>query len=214
MPENQEIQTQVTQPTREPEMVELRGTNEVVFDVNNLPPEFARYVDQERTKASRTARANAKKELMKDQDFIDSIRNQVTPEIQHTVEQTNADNIKALTRRLAKSEVTNVLSRAGMSDSEIDGMADMFIGDDIEDSVTKANAFVSLFNQSVQSRLDKQQQQAVTHMTVPGVPSPEVNETARLQAELDEARKDTSYRKAIRISAIMREASEKGITLK
>ena len=203
-------------PTVETQTVEnpTATNSEVVFDVNNLPPEFARYVDQERTKASRTARANAKKELMKDQTFIDSIRNQVTPEIQHTVEQTNADNIKALTRRLAKSEVTNVLSRAGMSDSEIADIADIFVGDDIEDSVTKATSFVSLFNQSVQSRLDKQQQQAVTQMTVPGVPSPEVNDTARLQAELDEARKDTSYRRGIKISAIMREASEKGITLK
>lgn len=185
-----------------------------MFDPNNLPPEFARYVDQQRTQASQTARANAKKELLKDENFLNEVRGTVTPQVEKTTEQKFHDQLSALSLRTSKSEVRNILSQAGIKGDEALPYIDMFATEDIESSVEKATNFVSAFNNTIKSRIDEKQQEDLQNMTTPQVNTNTVTETENLQTQLDEARKDTSFMKNVRISAIMRVASEKGITLK
>ena len=208
-----ENQAQVQTQVQENQQVQNPQTN-FVFDVNNLPPEFARYVDQQRTQASQTARANAKKELMKDENFLNEVRGTVTPQVEKTAEQKFHDQLVKLSLRSSKSEVRNVLYQAGIKGDEATPYIDMFSTEDIEASIDRANKFVSAFNNTIQSRMDKQQQEAVVNMTTPMANPNQLTEQETLQAQLDEARKDTSYMKGVRISAIMRAASEKGITLK
>lgn len=185
-----------------------------MFDPNNLPPEFAKYVDQQRTQASQTARANAKKELMKDENFLNEIRGTVTPQVEKTTEEKFHDQLMALSLRSSKSEVENILYRAGIKGEEAQTYVDMFATEDIEGSIDKVTKFVSAFNNTLQSRMDKKHQEDIQNMTTPQTTSTTVTEQQDLQAQLDEARKDTSYMRSVRISAIMRAASEKGITLK
>ena len=90
----------------------------------------------------------------------------------------------------------------------------MFASEDIDKSVEMVNTFVSSFNNTLQSRIDKQHQEEIQTMTTPQTAAATVTEQQDLQAQLDEARKDTSFMKNVRISAIYRTASEKGITLK
>lgn len=179
-----------------------------------MPPEFARYVDQQRTQASQTARANARKELMKDETFLNEIRGTVTPQVEKTTEQKFHDQLSALSLRTAQSEVRNVLSQANIKGEEAQTYIDMFATEDIDASVERVTKFVSAFNNTLQSRMDKKQQEDLLNMTTPQVNANTVTEVQDLQSQLDEARKDTSFMKNVRISAIMRTASEKGITLK
>lgn len=183
----------------------------VEFDIHNLPPEFQRYLDQERTRASQTARANARKELAQDQEFIAQVRSGFEQEVNHTVE----EQIQVLNKRISSGDVRNVLMQGGINDAEdLQYYTDLFASEDIDGSVEKAKSFVSRYNKSLQDRMDKKQQQSVRNMDTPATNPSTVNEKDSLQAQLDEARKDTSYMRAVRISSIMRQASEKGITLK
>lgn len=183
----------------------------VEFDIHNLPPEFQRYLDQERTRASQTARANARKELAQDPEFIAQVRSGFEQEVNHTVE----EQIQVLNKRISSGDVRNVLMQGGITDAEdLQYYTDLFASEDIDGSVEKAKSFVSRYNKSLQDRMDKKQQQSVRNMDTPATNPSTVNEKDSLQAQLDEARKDTSYMRAVRISSIMRQASEKGITLK
>lgn len=183
----------------------------VEFDIHNLPPEFQRYLDQERTRASQTARANARKELAQDQEFIAQVRSGFEQEVNHTVE----EQIQVLNKRISSGDVRNILMQGGINDVEdLQYYTDLFASEDIDGSVEKAKSFVSRYNKSLQDRMDKKQQQSVRNMDTPATNPSTVNEKDSLQAQLDEARKDTSYMRAVRISSIMRQASEKGITLK
>ena len=183
----------------------------VEFDIHNLPPEFQRYLDQERTRASQTARANARKELAQDQEFIAQVRSGFEQEVNHTVE----EQIQVLNKRISSGDVRNVLMQGGINDAEdLQYYTDLFASEDIDGSVEKAKSFVSRYNKSLQDRMDKKQQQSVRNMDTPATNPSTVNEKDSLQAQLYEARKDTSYMRAVRISSIMRQASENGITLK
>lgn len=183
----------------------------VELDIHNLPPEFQRYLDQERTRASQTARANARKELAQDPEFIAQVRSGFEQEVNHTVE----EQIQVLNKRISSGDVRNILMQGGINDVEdLQYYTDLFASEDIDGSVEKAKSFVSRYNKSLQDRMDKKQQKSVRNMDTPATNPSTVNEKDSLQAQLDEARKDTSYMRAVRISSIMRQASEKGITLK
>ena len=210
--ENQTQQTQQNQAQNNQQTQAQQ--NSPVFDINNLPPEFARYVDQQRTQASQTARANAKKELMKDEKFLSEIRGTVTPQVENTTEEKFHVEIAGLKLRTSRSEVKGILSQAGIKGEEALPYIDMFASEDIDKSVEMVNTFVSSFNNTLQSRIDKQHQEEIQTMTTPQTAAATVTEQQDLQAQLDEARKDTSFMKNVRISAIYRSASEKGITLK
>lgn len=185
-----------------------------MFDVNNLPPEFVRYVDQQRTQASQTARANARKELMKDETFLNEIRGTVTPQVEKTTEEKFHDQLTALSLRASKSEVRTILSQGGIKGEDADTYIDMFATEDIDSSVERATKFVSAFNNTLQSRMDKKHQEDLVNMTTPQASSNPTTEKDTLQAQLDEARKDQSFYGPVKVSSIMRIASEKGITLK
>lgn len=183
----------------------------VEFDIHHLPPEFQRYLDQERTRASQTARANARKELAQDQEFISQVRSGFEQEVNDTVE----GQIKALNKRIASGDVRNVLMEGGITNAEdLQYYTDLFATEDIDGSVEKATSFVSRYNKSLQDAREKTQQKAVRNMQVPGANASTVNDKDSLQAQLDEARKDTSYMREVKIASIMRQASEKGIMLK
>ena len=223
--ENQTQQTQV-QNNQQTQQVNNNGTtqttpltaeplqNNFVFDPNNLPPEFVRYVDQQRTQASQTARANARKELMKDETFLNEIRGTVTPQVEKTTEEKFHDQLTALSLRASKSEVRTILSQGGIKGEDADTYIDMFATEDIDSSVERATKFVSAFNNTLQSRMDKKHQEDLVNMTTPQASSNPTTEKDTLQAQLDEARKDQSFYGPVKVSSIMRIASEKGITLK
>lgn len=185
-------------------------TNNVQFDPSTLSPEAMRWVDQQRTQASQTARRN----LMKDEGFLNELRTQMQPQVQKTVEEQTQERMSALEKMVSTAQVGSILSKAGIPDEQISDYVSLFATSNIEESVEKATNFASVFANTVQSRVDAQQQQALVNMTTPTAPITQVTDQDSLQARYDEAKKDTSYMRGVKISQIMREASEKGITLK
>lgn len=151
---------------------------------------------------------------MKDETFLAEIRNAMQPQVQKTMEEQMHDQIESLNKRLAQSEVKGILTSAGIPAEQIQNYVDLFADGDIDGSIQRTNNFVSVFKTSVQSMMDAQHQQAVREMPTPQTSATSVSEQQALQARLDEARKNTNFRaRDVLISSIMREASEKGITL-
>lgn len=188
---------------------------QTAFDPNTLSPEAKAWVDRQRTQASQTARANARKELLKDESFLNEIRQSMQPQVQHSVEEQMQGQITALNKRLANSEVTRILQSANIPTEQMATYVELFATEDIDTSIQNATNFVSAFNTSLQTFKQMQQQQAIQSMPTPQTASTSVSEQQALQARLDEARNNLNPRlRDIAISAIMREASEKNITLK
>lgn len=184
------------------------------FDVNNLPPEFASYLDQQRTQASNTARNNARNELMQDPAFLKEVQATVTPKVQQTLEEQMEANLRDSRIERATAKVERLLSNAKVSDEDIPTYLSMLVSDDIEGSVEKATSFVSTFNKTLESALSEKQQKAMQTMTTPQTNATSVTEQDRLQSDYDNAKKDTSPRRGVKLAGLIREAQEKGITLK
>lgn len=210
-------QTQQTQGTTEPQTQQTQQTQQTTtnqFDPKTLSPEAMAWVDRQRTQASQTARANARKDLLKDESFLNEVRKSMQPQVQQTVEQQMQGQISDLNKRLATSEVMRILSGANIPAEQMTTYVELFANEDIDASIQRATNFVSAFTTSLQTFRDAQQQQAVQNMTTPQTSSSSVSEQQALQARLDEARKSTNFRsRDVLISSIIREASEKGITL-
>ena len=216
MPEiqNQTNQTAEAQIQTESQTQSQHQSNASQFDPSTLSPEALAWVDRQRTQASQTARANARRDLMKDESFLNEVRQTMQTQVQQTVEQQMQSQISQLNRRVATSEVTRILSGAKIPTEQMPTYIELFVNDDIDASIQKATNFVSAFTTSLQSMQEAQQQSDIRNMTTPPTASNSVSEQQALQARLDEARKNINFRaRDVLISSIMREASEKGITL-
>lgn len=172
-------------------------------------------MDRQRTQAAQTARENTRKNLLKDEAFLDQVRQSMQPQVQQTIEQQMQGQISNLNKRLAVSEVTRILSGANIPNEQMSTYVELFANEDIDKSIERATNFVSAFTTSLKVYKEAQQQQAVQNMTTPQTAATSVSEQQALQARLDEARKNTNPRvRDVYVSSIIREANEKGIILK
>lgn len=185
------------------------------FDPSTLSPEALAWVDRQRTQASQTARANARKDLMRDDSFLNEIKQGLKPQVQQSVEDTMQEQVNNITKRLSVSEVSRVLEKGGIPQEQMSLYVDMFAGSDIDQSVQRATDFVSALNKTLQTKMEAKQVQAVQNMTTPQSSATSVTEQQVLQNQLDAARKEPNFReREVRMAYIRRVAQEKGITLK
>ncbi len=172
-------------------------------------------MDRQRTQASQTARANARKDLMRDDSFLNEIKQGLKPQVQQSVEDTMQEQVNNITKRLSVSEVSRVLEKGGIPQEQMSLYVDMFAGSDIDQSVQRATDFVSALNKTLQTKMEAKQVQAVQNMTTPQSSATSVTEQQVLQNQLDAARKEPNFReREVRMAYIRRVAQEKGITLK
>lgn len=150
---------------------------------------------------------------MRDEEFLNQVRGTLQPQVQKTVEEQMQDQMRTMSERLAASEVRQILISGGIGADQVDSYIKLFANQDIEESMQRATDFVSAFQNTLQAQLTQQQAQALVNMTTPQAQANAMTDKDTLQAQLNEARKDRSYMREVRISAIMREASEKGIQL-
>ncbi len=187
----------------------------VEFDVNNLPPEFARYVDQQRTIASQTASANTRKKLEHDEEFLKSVRTGMQEEVQTTVQKSVQEQLDALSMRASTAEVTSILAKAGVEGEQLTNCLDMFVSPDIEKSIGLATNFTKVLNDNVQHALSTQQQQALANMTTPA--SNGTNSQITLEDQFREELKSIEnlhpQQRAVAHASIIRRAAEQNIKL-
>lgn len=192
-----------------------------MFDPSTLSPEALRWVDQQRTQASQTARANARRELMKDESFLSEVRNNMLPGVQQQAQSTVEERITTLENSLKKAnEMTSrarveaILAPLGLADQAKDIYVDMFATEDITSSIEKANSFVTAFNQSLDSKITQKTQQAMNTMPTPMSQTP-VSEATTMQDAFDKLKKSNmpAMRKQSEMARMIREAASKGINL-
>lgn len=192
-----------------------------MFDPSTLSPEALRWVDQQRTQASQTARANARRELMKDESFLSEVRNNMLPGVQQQAQSTVEERITSLENSLkqantmtSRARVEAILSPLGLAEQAMNIYVDMFATDNIEDSVQKATGFVTAFNQSLDSKITQKTQQAMNTMPTPMSQTP-VSEATTMQDAFDKLKKSNmpAMRKQSEMARMIREAASKGINL-
>lgn len=188
-----------------------------MFDPSTLSPEALRWVDQQRTHASQTARKN----LMKDESFLSEVRNSMLPGVQQQAQQTVEERITTLENSLkqanqmtSRARVEAILAPLGLADQAKDIYVDMFATEDIASSIEKANSFVTAFNQSLDSKITQQTQQAMNNMPTPMSQTP-ISEATTMQEAFDNLKKSNmpQMRKQSEMARMIREAASKGINL-
>lgn len=211
-------QTTVQNPTQVNQTQnQIQATQSNVFDPSTLSPEALRWVDQQRTQASQTARKN----LMKDESFLSEVRNSMLPGVQQQAQQTVEERITTLENSLkqanqmtSRARVEAILAPLGLADQAKDIYVDMFATEDIASSIEKANSFVTAFNQSLDSKITQQTQQAMNNMPTPMSQTP-ISEATTMQEAFDNLKKSnmSQMRKQSEMARMIREAASKGINL-
>ena len=201
------------QPTIDPSVQSTQPTSTIEFDVNNLPPDFQRYLDQERTRASQTASKKARENLLRDEGFLNEVRGQVAPAVQKTVEEEMKMTLAEVRMDRSRAKVEQILG-THVPREQVDFYVNQFATEDTNASIEKATLFVTQLEETKKTWLSQQKVQNINNMTTPTQGANNLNETTILQKQLDEARASKTSSARANMSRILRVAQEKGITLK
>jgi hypothetical protein len=127
---------------------------EVVFDT--LPDNVKKFIDQERTKASKTSRDKALKDALNDPDIVKAISTKIQEEATLTAEQKLSQREKAAALKENRMEAREILVASGIvSKEEQDKVLNLIVGDKLEETVERATTFVTLFNATVASETER-----------------------------------------------------------
>lgn len=158
---------------------------------------------------------------MRDETFLSEVRNNMLPGVQQQAQATVEDRIATLENSVkqantmtSRARVEAILSPLGLAEQAVNIYVDMFATENIEDSVQKATSFVTAFNQSLDSKITQQTQQAMNTMPTPMSQTP-VSEATTMQDAFDNLKKSNMsvMRKQSEMARMIREAASKGINL-
>ena len=139
------------------------------FDPSSLSPEAIAYMNSEAdkrvTSASKTAAENAKKKLMLDEEFRNTLKSEIEANNNLTVEQKlEAQRLEIETTKqnlaLQMNELTvkNKLIESGLKLDEITNVIDVLVNVDPERSIANADKFVSTLEALTSDRVEKEKQ--------------------------------------------------------
>lgn len=187
----------------------------VAFDPKNLSPEMATFLDQERTRASKTAADNARKKLMQDESFRTEIRTELEKSQEMTIEEKMAQKEAALLAQeatLALRENTLVTTKSllehGIDGENADALASILTTADKEVSVSNVDTFAKLFDAALTASTEKATQallqngNPITTNGTDGAPS--------YQQQYQSAVTSKNFSEQVRIKT---EAASKGVML-
>lgn len=149
---------------------------EVIVD-EDLKSEIQKTIDFERTRASETARKNAKKDeaqrlseakesLKKDEEFIKT----VTAEINSKANKTATEKVEAKLKELAEQEkelktksnkiyVKEKLTVLGFNDEEMENAISLLVSDDEENTKERTDKYLSTVQKTIKEKLEKQKKE-------------------------------------------------------
>jgi hypothetical protein len=134
---------------------------------DDLTDEQKRYVDQERTKASQTARENAKK----DPKFIEEVKKSLEPVIQQTAEQKLQARLDELAVRANKMEAMEVLRKSGLGDEAIQSIVEDaeldIVSPDRDKTLARVSKLGELFKSSLEKSIAEQTKKAAAGIQTP-----------------------------------------------
>ena len=145
-------------------VVKENGAKPVVF--SELSPEIQKYIDQERTKASKTARENASK----DPDILAKVKQSVEDEAKLTVEQLYAKKLDELTIHENTLNAKELLHNGGLDDDDITDIIPLIVSKDSDKTKENAEKFVNAFNSAVEKNVSTQMQNKLKQTFKPKTP--------------------------------------------
>lgn len=134
------------------------------FDPKDLSPEALRYLDQQRTQASKTASEKARAKLESDPEFVRTMRERIEAENNLTLEEKLAEKNKEISEREAlinirdnKITVKEKLITSGISaDSEgFEALLETVTTSDQAQSLKNAETIVSIMDKIIKTSVDK-----------------------------------------------------------
>lgn len=152
-------------PVNEPQPAPAPTPKPVTWD--DLTDEQKRYVDQERTKASQTARENAKK----DPKFLEELKRTLEPAIQLTTEQKLQARLDELAVRANKLEAMDTLRKAGLGDEAIQSIIEDaeldIVSPDRDKTLARVSKLGELFKSSLEKSIAEQTKKATAGIQTP-----------------------------------------------
>jgi hypothetical protein len=142
----------------------------IVFDPTTLTPEALAYMNAEAdkrvTSASKTAADNAKKTLMADETFRNSLKVEIETNNNLTVQEKMDVQLKDLEAskldlavQMNKLNVKNKLIESGLKLDSIDNVIDVLVNVDPELSMANTDAFVNTLETLTSERVEKAKQE-------------------------------------------------------
>lgn len=152
-------------PVNEPQPAPTQTPKPVSWD--DLTDEQKRFVDQERTKASQTARENAKK----DPKFLEEVRKSIEPAIQLTTEQRLQARLDEFATRANKMEAMETLRKSGLGDEDIQSIIDDaeldIVSPDRDKTLARVSKLGELFKSSLEKSIAEQTKKATAGIQTP-----------------------------------------------
>lgn len=186
------------------------------INFDDLTPELQAYIDQERTKASKSAYANAEKKLRKDANFINDIRHAIEEEARLSGEEKLAkerelflEEQRQFNRQRNLFQVESQLSKAGFDGEQIDKFSKFLVSEDEETTLNHVNDFLTTYRSTFEQQLAEQKKQLLK-----ATPTPQTGESVgredHYKAEYEKAKQsgDATY-----MARLIREAAQHNITL-
>ena len=149
---------------------------EVKFE--DLTPEVQKYIDQERTRASKTATEKA----LKDPKLIAIAKAQALAEANMTAEEKMAKMVADISLRENKLDAKDLLRTGGVAEDAIESILDMLVSDNKEQSIANTENFLKNFKSAVDSAVSTKLQTNLKNMPKP-----------KTVALSDKAYKDMTY---------------------
>jgi len=193
------------------------GTGEEVkaFDPKTLSPEVQKYIDQQRTTASKTAAENARKKALTDPEIVKSIREQVELEATQTAEEKNIQREKILLEteqklsiRQNKLDAKERLVTSGFNGLESDSILDVIATSNSETTLANTDMLIEAIGNIVTARVAKEKETLLQGGFDVQVGNGDTTKT--LQSQYDEAKKNNNTLAKIKIK---RQAMSKGVAI-
>lgn len=185
------------------------------FDPKALSPEVQKYIDQQRTTASKTAAENARKKALTDPEIVKSIREQVELEATQTAEEKNIQREKILLEteqklsiRQNKLDAKERLVTSGFNGLESDSILDVIATSDAEITLANTDMLIEAIGNIVTVRVAKEKETLLQGGFDVQVGNGDTTKT--LQSQYDEAKKSNNTLAKIKIK---RQAMSKGVAI-
>jgi len=164
------IENNKTEPTGEPVVKETNPITKetevkpIVF--SELSPEIQRFIDQERTKASKTARENA----VKDPTVIAKVKQEVEQEATLSAEEKYAKKLSELSIYENKLEATEKLRDTGLNGEDISQVIDLLVSSDKDKTLLNTQKFIDVFKLAVEKNVSVKMQENLKNTFKPKTP--------------------------------------------
>ena len=133
------------------------------------------YVDQERTRASKTASENTKKALSQDTDFISGIKESLKGDITSEVDASYQERLQALENESKTLKINNnrataraKLLEVGIDKDAIDGFIAPLVSEDSEQTIKNVESFTKNFQSVLEKKLKTKTAKDMDNFQTPG----------------------------------------------